>query len=87
MTREKVSSWKGIPKRRPNERHTSYRLRLLEAEVTRRREDKIKELESQISEMNDRHRKEYAKLHDEIVRYYRAKPGTKYDRRMAGKRQ
>jgi hypothetical protein len=69
----------GIPKRRSGERGSSYRLRCLDAETTRRDNKKIAQVENELSEMRKRHEKEYEDLFAELVRCYRAKPGTKYD--------
>ena len=70
----------GIPRRRPSESRHSYRLRCVDAEYTRRREDKIQALEARLTAMQMAHRREESRLFEELVRYYRAKPGTKYDR-------
>jgi hypothetical protein len=69
----------GIPKRRPNERRQSYRLRCVDAEYTRRDEKSIAVLEKMIHLLNEAHDQTYQELFSELVRYYRAKPGTKYD--------
>jgi hypothetical protein len=69
----------GIPKRRPNERRQSYRLRCVDAEYTRRDENAIAFLDKMIHDLNEAHNRTDKALFSELVRYYRAKPGTKYD--------
>ena len=69
----------GIPKRRPNERRQSYRLRCVDAEYTRRDEKSIAVLEKMIHLLNEAHDQTYQELFSELVSYYRAKPGTKND--------
>jgi hypothetical protein len=78
----------GIPKRRPGERSQSYRLRCLAAERTRRNEKQIAFFEKLIGDIRKVHGETERLLYEELVRYYRAKPGTKYDRtaKKGGKR-
>lgn len=69
-----------------NARRETY-WREVEAELKRRNEKKIERLERELDEMQKRHKKEYDALFGELVRYYRAKPGTKYDaRKRKGKK-
>ena len=69
----------GIPKRRAMERSNSYRRRVLDAEHTRRDWKLIHQLEAEHSQMMFRHTREMDEMMAELVRAYRAKPGSKYD--------
>ena len=69
----------GIPKRRPGERRSSYRLRCVDAELTRRDEKSILVLEKMLQDVIEAQERTYRAIFDELVRYYRAEPGTKYD--------
>jgi predicted RNA-binding protein with PIN domain len=69
----------GIPKRRKGERRQSYQMRVVDAEYTRRNENAIDFLEKLSQKIRDIHEKAENDLFAELVRYYRAKPGTKYD--------
>ena len=63
-----------------NARRETYWMEV-EAELKRRNEKKIERLEEELDAMRKRHKKEYDAFFSELVRYYRAKPGTKYDAR------
>lgn len=69
----------GIPNRRKGERAQSYRLRVLDAELTRRDNKRIKQLEDQMQRLQQAFDEVYESLHREWLRALRAKPGTKYD--------
>lgn len=69
----------GVPKRRPGERQQSYRLRVVDAEYTRRDEKAIAQLMLVSQTIRLIHEATENWLHEELVRYYRAEPGTKYD--------
>ena len=70
----------GKPKRRPNERRQSYRLRCVEAELTRRKENEIELIDKVQNAIWEIHNRLEEGISEELVRYYRAEPGTEYDR-------
>ncbi len=69
----------GIPKRRSGERRHSYNNRCVDAELTRRDEKAIALLDKIEHDLREAHRKTMDAIRTELVRYYRAEPGTKYD--------
>ncbi len=77
----------GIPKRRVGERSQSYRLRVVDAELTRRKETEIAFLEKLMDDLRTAHHRTMGALKVEWLRYIRAKPGTKYDRTAKRKRK
>jgi len=60
-------------------RASTRRLNESLAEEKRRIPELVDKLEKKLAEMRERHRREYAEIWDELVRCYRARPGTKYD--------
>ena len=69
----------GIPKRRSCESLQSYYLRRVDAELMRRDEKAIALLEKIETDLREVQGRTMDAIRTELVRYYRAKPGTKYD--------
>jgi hypothetical protein len=77
----------GIPKRRAGERRQSYRLRCVEAEYTRRKNDEIEQLGYIMQSIRMIHERTENWIDEELVRYWRAFPGTEYDRTARNNRK
>ena len=68
-----------IPKRRKGESNNDFNIRVWDAELTRRDDKLIKQLESQRGRLRAVYDAVDNSIYREWLRAIRAKPGTKYD--------